>query len=242
MRPIQASRYENIVVLTGAGVSVASGLKPYRGPGGLYEDYGEAPLTKENLKNAPQVIWQIFNELRNRLIKTRPNRGHETLAALESKLGPKSNLTIITQNIDGLHQRAGSSKVIELHGNGQMSCCINDDCDLTPFFDEAPHLGSARCPKCSSILRPNVVLFGEAIPGGVEYRAKRALRDVDLFIAVGTSCLVSPASNFVRSANYANALTVYVNVEPLPDTSSGFTKEYIGRAEEVLPLLFPDCI
>ena len=242
MKPLRLDRYKNIVVLTGAGISVASGLKTYRGPGGIYEDDSQSPLTIRNLQEQPEVIWSIFNEMRATIGKALPNAGHRALADFEKNCGLDSNITVITQNIDGLHQLAGSSSVIELHGNLCVSCCSNAQCQLVPFKDKEPHLGQARCEECSSLLRPKVVLFGEAIGGKEEYRAKRALRDVDLFLAVGTSGLVSPASNFLRSANYAGALTIYVNIEALPDHLTGFQRQCIGKAEELLPLLFPNRI
>ena len=230
-------RYKSIVILTGAGISVASGLKTYRGPGGIYENGSQSSLTVKNLQEQPEVIWSIFNEMREAIEKAQPNAAHIALAELEKDSGAKRTVTVITQNVDGLHQLAGTTSVIELHGNVSVSRCTNKECSLEPFHDNKPHLGEALCPRCSSLLRPNVVLFDEAIGGKEEYRAKRALRDVDLFIAVGTSGLVSPASNFLRSANYVGAKTIYVNVEALPEDFTGFQRQCIGKAEEILPSL-----
>jgi NAD-dependent deacetylase len=137
------------------------------------------------------------------------------LAEAEQRLVGRA-FTIITQNIDGLHQRAGSANVIELHGSVFRSRCSNASCERLPFEDEDdPCDELPSCPDCGSVLRPDVVLFNEFLPGGVEWHAKRALRDCDLFVAVGTSGTVAPASNFVRSAKYAGARTVFVNGEPL---------------------------
>jgi NAD-dependent deacetylase len=238
VKALGVDRYRNIVVLTGAGVSVASGLRPYRGPGGLWEEAGVAELaTPAALVERPEEVWRLFGPLRTQARAAQPNAAHHALAALERRLGPDV-VTLITQNVDGLHQRAGSSNVLELHGTAFRSRCSSAACDLAPFDDEDPHLGPApRCPRCGAVLRPDVVLFDEAIPGGAEWQAKRALRDCDFFLAVGTSGTVSPASNFVRAAEYASARTVLVNLEPMQPRHPAYDEEYLGRAEEILPML-----
>jgi NAD-dependent deacetylase len=238
LKALGVDRYRNIVVLTGAGVSVASGLRPYRGPGGLWEEAGVAQLaTPSALEERPDEVWRLFGTLRTQARAASPNAAHHAIAKLEQRLGPDM-VTVITQNVDGLHQRAGSSKVLELHGTAFRSRCSSGACDLAPFDDEDPHEGPApRCPRCGAALRPDVVLFDEAIPGGVEWQAKRALRDCDFFLAVGTSGTVSPASNFVRAAEYARARTVLVNLEPMRPRHPAYDEEYLGRAEEILPML-----
>jgi NAD-dependent deacetylase len=239
MKSLGVDRYRNIVVLTGAGVSVASGLRPYRGPGGLWENTGVAELaTPKALAERPGDVWRLFGSVRVEARAARPNAAHEALAAVERKLGDGAQFTLITQNIDQLHQRAGSRNVIELHGSVFRTRCSADACDLQPFDDEDPHAGSrSRCPRCGAGLRPDVVLFDEAIPGGAEWQAKRALRDCDFFLAVGTSGTVSPASNFVRAAEFARARTVLVNLEPMKPRHPAYDEEYLGRAEELLPVL-----
>jgi NAD-dependent deacetylase len=239
MNPLGVDAYRNIVVLTGAGVSVASGLRPYRGPGGLWEEAGVADLaTPEALAARPGDVWRLFGSLRALARAARPNAAHEALAAVERRLGEGASFTLVTQNVDGLHQRAGSRNVIELHGSAFRTRCGSDTCELRPFEDEDPHEGSTpKCPLCGGILRPDVVLFDEAIPGGAEWHAKRALRDCDLFLAVGTSGTVSPASGFVRAAEFARARTVLVNLEPMKPRHPSYDEEYLGRAEELLPVL-----
>ena len=141
--------------------------------------------------------------------------------------------------MDGLHQRAGSDNVIELHGSILKTRCANPDCTLPPFMDTELHDNAVPiCPICSGVLRPDIVLFGEQIPVHQSWQSKRALRDCDLFIAVGTSGTVSPASNFVRSAKYAGARTLYVNLEPMTRRNPEFMEEYLGSAEKLLPELF----
>jgi NAD-dependent deacetylase len=195
------------------------------------EEYGHANCLAEQ----PERTWQLFGQMRAAIRAAVPNRAHVTLAQVESMLRPSQHFLLVTQNVDGLHQRAGSKNVVELHGNIAMTRCTNDACDLAPFHDEDAH-GDAvsRCPKCSSVLRPDVVLFGEPIPALASWQSKRALRDCDLSIAVGTLGLVEPAASFVRSAEYAGARTVYVNLEPMTPRNPAFKEEYLGKAEELL--------
>jgi NAD-dependent deacetylase len=160
------------------------------------------------------------------------------LVRLEYNLKPHQQFLLITQNIDGLHQKAGSQNVVELHGTVRRTRCTNDSCISEPFTDNDPHDKQLpRCSTCQSPLRPDIVLFNEEIPPDASWQSKRALRDCDLFIAVGTSGTVSPASNFVRSADYAGARTILVNLEPMNPKNPYFKEEYLGKAEEVLPTL-----
>lgn len=237
---IDIQQYKNIVILTGAGVSAASGIRTYRGKDGVWkefdvQEYGHV----DRLHDKPERIWQLFGPLRTQLVTATPNNAHYSLAKVESNLDSHQNYVLITQNVDGLHQRAGSGNVVELHGSILKTRCANPDCTLLPFVDTEPHDNAVpTCPICSSVLRPDIVLFGEQIPAQQSWQSKRALRDCDLFIAVGTSGTVSPASNFVRSAKYAGARTLYVNLEPMTPHNPEFMEEYIGRAEELLPALF----
>ena len=236
---IDTSRYNNIVVLTGAGISAGSGLRTYRGPDGVWEEhnveeYGHVQALLEH----PELTWQLFGTMRAPLRAAKPNAAHLALARVEAGLHRGQQFLLITQNVDSLHQRAGSKNVVELHGNVGFTRCSNESCDLQPFADDQAHAASVpRCPKCSSVLRPHVVLFGEAIPALASWQSKRALRDCDLFIAIGTSGVVAPASSFVRSAAYAGARTVYVNLEPLSPKNPAFQEEYLGKAEDMLPEL-----
>jgi NAD-dependent deacetylase len=144
----------------------------------------------------------------------------------------------VTQNVDSLHQRAGSRQVVELHGNIAITRCSREQCDLPRFVDHEAHSDRVPCcPKCGGVLRPDVVLFGEAIPALASWHVKRALRDCDLFIAIGTSGLVTPAADYVRSAEYAGARTILVNLEKQLRRNPAFQEEYFGKAEEILPAL-----
>lgn len=239
VEPLRLEDHRAIFVLTGAGISVASGLRPYRGPGGVWEEDGVAHLaTAAALARDPAAVWRLFGPLRPRVRAARPNAAHLALASLSQRLGPGGSLTLVTQNIDGLHQRAGSPDVVELHGSLGRTRCSREACDLPPFLDDATHEAALPvCPRCAAPLRPDVVLFDEPLPVDAEHQAKRALRDCDLFVAIGTSGTVSPASSFVRSARYVGARTVLVNLAAMDPPSDRFDVEVLGRAEEVLPRL-----
>jgi len=237
---IDFSQYQQIVVLTGAGVSTASGLHTYRGKGGVWEKYNvEEYGHVVRLDDHPDRIWQLFGPLRDELKTAKPNAAHYALAELEKTLRPSQELTLITQNIDGLHQQAGSQNVIELHGTIRLTKCSNSDCILKPYADNESHQNEVPiCPECNHPLRPDIVLFGEMIPGAKDWIVKHALRDCDLFISIGTSSSVYPAANFVRSAEYAGARTICINLDPTSPPNPAFIEEYLGKAEEVLPEIF----
>lgn len=240
MQSINIFHYRNIVVLTGAGVSAASGIRPYRGQGGLWNEidpleYSDCSLLETN----PIAIWKLYGALRRQLETAQPNAAHIKLAEVKAHLSPNQQFTLITQNIDGLHQRAGCSNVLEIHGTVHKTRCSNPTCSLMPYLDSEPHDDTLPiCQICGSTLRPDIVLFGEQLPVKESWLAKRALRDCDLFVAIGTSGTVSPVSSFVRSADYAGARTILINLEPMEPKNPYFKEEYLGYAEELVPLLF----
>lgn len=237
-RPIFIERYKNIVVLTGAGISVASGLRTYRGPNGMWEEGDTARVSHiDILEEEPAIVWKFFGPLKDAINKAAPNAAHFALAALEKKLQPEQKLTLITQNIDCLHTRAGSTNVIELHGTLFRTRCSNRQCKLAAYADTEAHDGMPLCPQCSSLLRPDIVFFGEEIPLDALWAVRQALRNVDLFIGVGTSGTVAPASNFVSSAKYMGARTILVNLEAMTPKNPAFDEEILGKAEETLPAL-----
>jgi NAD-dependent deacetylase len=236
---IDLCSYSRIVILTGAGISAASGLRTFRGSGGVWEEYNVEEFGNARaLKERPLEMWRLFGGMRASVQNAIPNPAHLALARWEARLGHDQQFLLVTQNVDALHQRAGSRRVVELHGNIAFTRCSNTACNLEPYHDTEVHDRSVpRCPKCGSALRPDVVLFGEAIPALASWETQRALRDCDLFIAIGTSGMVAPAANFVRSAEYAGARTILVNLEAMSPPDPAFKEEYLGKAEEVLPRL-----
>lgn len=240
MQSINFSHYRNIVILTGAGISAASGIRPFRGQGGLWNEidpleYSDCSLLETN----PMAIWQLYGALKGQLKTAQLNAAHIKLAEIEARLSPNQQFTLITQNIDGLHQRAGSSNVLEIHGSIHRTRCSNPSCSLMPYLDSELHDDALPiCQMCGSPLRPDIVLFGEQLPAKESWLAKRTLRDCDLFVAIGTSGTVSPASSFVRSADYAGARTILINLEPMEPKNPYFKEEYLGYAQELVPLIF----
>jgi NAD-dependent deacetylase len=240
--PVDASRYRGIVILTGAGISAASGIRTYRGPDGLWNDEKLVRLSDgDTFLSHPLDVWKFWSQSRRICAEAEPNAAHRALVTLEKGLRADQSLTIITQNIDGLHGRAGSSRVVEFHGSVRRSRCSKLDCGLEPFLDEGLYeLAVPHCPRCGSNLRPDIVLFNEMIPAANSDAAMEALSGCDLFVAIGTSRTVYPASQLVRQAFRRGARTIYVNLESLGEGGSYFREEYLGRAEELVPRLFGD--
>lgn len=237
--PLQLSRYGRVVILTGAGISAGSGLRTYRGPDGVWEEHDVERLGHVTaLRERPADTWRLFGGMRAAVLAARPNAAHRALAQLESRLGRDQELLVVTQNVDALHQAAGSRHVCEIHGNLMHTKCSNPSCALPRFRDEDAHADQVPlCRLCGSPLRPDVVMFGEELPLEATWRVKRALRDCDLFIAVGTSGLVEPAASYVRNAAFAGARTLLVNLEPLSRPNPAFQEQHLGKAEEILPRL-----
>lgn len=229
---IRLNQFQHIVVLTGAGVSVASGLPTFRGPEGIWQKGEISPWTFEHWRHKPKKVWRFFHKLKMQFKDVQPNAAHLALAQAEQDFQGQT-WTLLTQNIDGLHYRAGSQNVVEVHGNLDQLFCEQCETHL-PWSDR--QRSPTKCPLCSHKLRLNVVLFDQDIPAHTEWRAKRALRQCDLFVAIGTSGTVSPASNYVRSAKYQGAKTYLINLEPTDNPY--FDRILTGRAEEILPGFF----
>ena len=229
------SDYRHIVLLTGAGVSVASGLPTYRGPGGLWEAADLAPLVDaRNLPGSLPGLWRLYSERRAHALASGPNPAHTAIADFQ-RAHPDA-VTLFTQNVDGLHTRAGSPDVVELHGSAFRTRCTHPRCDLLPFADTRSYKSVPECPNCGAGLRPDVVLFGESLPEAALRRANSALAACDLFLAIGTSGTVWPAAAFVGLAAQAGAKTVLVNLDA-GEAAGEFDEVILGRAEEILPRL-----
>lgn len=239
---INLDDYANVVFLTGAGVSVASGIRPYRGPGGLWNDETLAKLADiGTFEREPLSVWKHWWKMRELARAAAPNAAHLALARLEAARPPGSSFTLVTQNVDGLHARAGSLSLVEYHGNALRTRCSDPCCDLPPYVDETAG-GEAvpTCPRCGAPLRPDIVFFGEMIPPFQRDAVEEALDACDLFVAVGSSATVYPAAMFVNVARHQGARTIYVNLQPIEALGGEghFGEEYLGPAEELLPRLF----
>ena len=230
---MKTNDYRRIVLLTGAGISAGSGLPTYRGPGGLWESADIARLVEaRHLPDSLPGLWRLYSERRRVALTAGPNPAHAAIA--EFQLARPGAVSLFTQNVDGLHQRAGSPNVHELHGSAFRTRCADPNCILPPFADTRPYDAVPPCPNCGSPLRPDVVLFGETLSEAVLIAAQAALELCDLFLAAGTSGSVWPAAAFVQIASQAGAKTVLVNLEA-GSAADEFDEVMLGRAEEVLP-------
>jgi NAD-dependent deacetylase len=228
--------YRRIVVLTGAGISHSAGLPTYRGPGGLWADPRLAALSDVRaLADQRAEVCGLFWSLRQAIGKVEPTPAHRALAAFEQRLPAGSSMLIVTQNVDGLHQRAGSLGVCEYHGSLARWHCERCKVELEPpAIDQDPSPPS----HCGVLMRPSVVMFGELIPVAAEHAAKVALRECDLFVAIGTSGTVAPASSFVRWAELNQARRVLLNLEVFEGARDLFTDCVAGSADELVPRWF----
>jgi NAD-dependent deacetylase len=225
--------YKRIVLLTGAGISKSAGLPTYRGPDGLWNDANLEALSEvSSLTTRRKEVTDMFWGFRRAIAKVKPTPAHHALAAFEANLPAGAELTIITQNVDGLHQEAGSKRVCEYHGSLARWRCEVCKTELVPPDGDAPPV----C--CAQPMRPSVVMFGEMIPVDAERTAKHVLRECDLFVAIGTSGTVQPASSFVRWAEYNNAVRVLLNLEIFDGARSEFTHCHSGTADDLVPRFF----
>ena len=220
------------VVLTGAGVSAESGLATFRGAGGLWEGRDPTEVaTPAAFARDPEMVWRFYAARRAQAAAASPNAGHFAISAIERV---RSTFTLVTQNVDGLHERAGSHAVVRLHGTLWRVRCMRDGAE---FDDDRTDLGPLppRC-RCGGMLRPDVVWFGEALPADAFARAARAVRGASLVLVAGTSGLVHPAAGLPLIAREAGAYVVEVN--PERTSLSAIADETIaGRSGEVLPVL-----
>ena len=211
------SKAKRATALTGAGVSVESGIPPFRGKGGLWEKYDPMEVAHINsfLQN-PEKVWKLlFKDMKEVLDRAAPNDCHKGLAKLE-KLGILT--TIITQNVDGLHQMAGSGDVIEFHGNMAWQRCMECHKRYATSSINLDHI-PPRC-SCDGILRPDAVLFGEMIPPDALWRSREAASVCDIMLVIGTSAVVQPAALMPVIAKESGAKIIEINPEHTPLTDS----------------------
>jgi len=222
-----------IIAFTGAGISVESEIAPFRGKSGLWERYNPEEYAHINtFRKNPEKSWQMLVEMLTFIKKAKPNPAHLALAELE-KLGKLR--CIITQNVDNLHQKAGSTSVIDFHGNTRWLVCL--ECGRKYKLDEVSlEEIPPRC-ECSAVLKPDAVFFGEPIPKDVLRRSQEEASKCDLILVIGTSAVIQPAASLPAIAKRAGATVIEINPEPAPGAITGIVSDYLieGKAGEVLP-------
>jgi NAD-dependent deacetylase len=207
-----------IAVLSGAGVSAESGIATFRGPDGLWEGHRvEEVATPRAFTRDPRTVWRFYNQRRARMRNVQPNPAHRALAALEERWGSE-RFTLATQNIDGLHQAAGSQHVLELHGRLSRVRCTS--CTYLEDLPAEDLPALPLCPRCEELLRPDVVWFEEMLPARIWREAMEQTQACDCFLVVGTSAIVFPAAGLIETARSAGAAVLEFNLEPTSASSS----------------------
>ncbi|AIF69044.1 NAD-dependent protein deacylase [Palaeococcus pacificus DY20341] len=225
-----------LIAFTGAGISAESGIPTFRGNGGLWENYKvEEVATPEAFKRNPKLVWEFYKMRMRKMRKAKPNKAHIALAELENKGILKG---VITQNIDDLHREAGSKNVIELHGNIYRVKCTS--CDYKENLKESGRLDEfldedelPKCPKCGSLLRPDVVWFGEPLPETALNNAFNLARRVDICLVIGTSGQVFPAAYipYIVKDNKGSIIEINPHESGITPIADIFLR---GRAGEVM--------
>jgi NAD-dependent deacetylase len=223
---------DSVVFFTGAGISAESGIPTFRGKDGIWNKLKPEELANFNafMKN-PEMVWEWYKYRRRIVHDALPNEGHKTIALVQDII---KDVTVITQNVDNLHQRAGSRKVFELHGNIERNYCIrcktfyNSDIDI-----------ELKVPKCScgGLIRPDVVWFGELLPEDEYTGAEKASTLADIFFVVGTAGVVYPAASMIFTAKRSGAYIVEINIEET-EVSTAADESYYGEAGRILPAIF----
>lgn len=242
MEPISIAANDRVFVLTGAGVSAESGLATFRDSDGLWSGYRiEDVCTPEAWDNNPELVWQFYSARRENAEKAEPNPAHIALADLERSLNAspasgEQRFFLCTQNVDDLHERAGSRNLVHMHGELFVSRC-SQGCGRPPLADRARYMTAAETARCAcgAMLRPHIVWFGE-IPFDMD-RISREISRSTVMLVIGTSGSVYPAAGFVHWARQAGARTIYIGPEK-PLNANAFTRIVLGKAGEVLPGLF----
>jgi NAD-dependent deacetylase len=235
MGTISVGADDCVFVLTGAGISAESGLPTFRASDGLWAGHHvEDVCTPEAWERNPALVWDFYSQRRADSAKAQPNPAHIALAELEKRIGDR--FFLCTQNVDDLHERAGSVRLVHMHGELSKARC-GAECGMPPVRDTTVYknLGEVGRCKCGARMRPHIVFFGE-IPLEME-RIEREIQKATLMVVVGTSGSVYPAANFVHWARQAGARTVYIGPER-PLNASAFTHVVEGKAGEVMPGLF----
>ncbi len=227
MTNIRFSDFERIVFFTGAGMSAESGIPTYRGKGGIWAEYDyEDYACQRAFARDPNKVWDFHDKRREAVGRCEPNPGHVTVAKVQAR---KPSTVVVTQNIDGLHQRAGATDVAELHGSLWRVRCDEDNV-VRP--DTTVPMNPRTC-SCGAYWRPDIVWFEDPLDHRVVRRAREALEACDLLVSVGTSAVVYPAAELPRIAVQRGAVTVEINLEDTP-MSHLYQHRLRGRASELL--------
>jgi NAD-dependent deacetylase len=223
---------KHVVVLSGAGISAESGVPTFRGEGGLWKQFRAVDLaTPEAFARDSKLVWEFYNWRRELIGPLSPNPGHFALAQIEERV---PQFTLITQNIDGLHKKAGSRNIVELHGNLWKVRCT--DCETVSEDLRIPLPELPACESCGALLRPHVVWFGEMLEPRILNAAYDAIGRCDLMIVVGTSGTVQPAASMGVQAKRNGASVAEINLEPTPYTDV-YNISISGKSGEILPRL-----
>ncbi|MFO7896585.1 MAG: NAD-dependent deacylase [Candidatus Cloacimonadales bacterium] len=231
MQKIRISQQAKVVVLTGAGISAESGIRTFRDNNGLWEEQEvEDVATPEAFQRDPELVWRFYKERLAQLQQVKPNPAHFALLQLQQHC---RDFVLITQNVDGLHQKAGSKDVWQMHGALDKAFCTKCQTrfSLQQIDLQAP---LPTCSLCGAALRPDIVWFGE-LPYYLD-EIQQALQRADYFLAIGTSGLVYPAAQFIQLAQYFGAQTICVNLEK-PQNSMFSDYFFQGKSGEILPKL-----
>lgn len=233
------SKNAQVLVLTGAGVSAESGVPTFRGMDGLWEGHSvQQVASPEGFHADPELVWRFYSLRREAGLKVTPNPGHQALVTLEKTLGDR--FLLATQNVDGLHQAAGSQRVVPMHGELYKSRC--ERCE-DPFYDESTYFQAPlpTCEACGGQIRPHIVWFGEGLDPRHLERIDQFMRDAGrdlVFIAIGTSGVVYPAAGLVDVARRFGGQTWLVDLEPAGEAYARYDHVIKGKSGEVLPELF----
>lgn len=230
----EIKKADHVTAFTGAGISVESGIPPFRGPEGIWSEYDSSNLDIRFFLEHPEVAWPVIKEIfYDNIGKAQPNAAHIALAKMESF---ELLNCIITQNIDNLHQKAGSKDIIEFHGNSQRLICLG--CKKTfPVTNEILEIIPPRCTECDVILKPDFIFFGESIPPHAFELALQETKSADVWMVIGTTGEVYPAASLPIEAKMNGKKIIEINIQP-----SNFTNQITdyflqGKATETTSAL-----
>jgi len=228
----KVAKARSLTILTGAGISADSGVPTFRGADGLWRTFRAEDLaTPEAFERDPRLVWEWYNWRRELIATKNPNPAHEAIVELERRC---QEFWLITQNVDGLHPAAGSTKLSEIHGNIWKVRCTG--CGVISENLEIPIPILPTCQLCHALLRPHIVWFGESLREEDLRRCDEALRACDLLLIIGTSGIVYPAAGFASVAKHVGALVIEINLESTPQ-SDLVDLSLQGRAKDLVPLL-----